>query len=179
MQTRGHTLAGGQILIIREAAEHDASGILAFAEATSRETDFLSFGPGEFGFTEAQERAFIRLCHGADRRLFIVGLIDDRMVSLLSFVPGDRPRHQHAGEFGLSVRQSHWSLGIGGLMIDALLGWAQRGGVITKINLRVRSDNARAIALYERKGFVVEGTLTRAVRVNGQYYDDLLMGLPI
>ena len=179
MQTRGHTLSNGQVLIVREALEHDASGVLAFSEVVSGETDFLSFGPGEFGFSESQERAFIRDCHGSDRRLFIVGLIDDRIVSLLSFTPGERPRHRHSGEFGLNVRQSHWSLGIGSLMIDALLAWAQRGGTITKINLRVRSDNGRAIALYERKGFVVEGTLTRAVRVNSRYFDDVLMGLAL
>jgi len=176
MQTRGHALADGQVLIIREAVETDAPEALAFANATSRESSFLSFGAGEFGFTEPQERAFIRECAASDTHLFIVGLIDDTLVSLLSFTPGARPRHRHAGEFGLSVRRPYWGMGIGSFMLDALLTWAQRDEMITKINLRVRSDNARAIALYERKGFVVEGTLTRAVRIDGQYYDDLLMG---
>lgn len=179
MQTRGHALADGQVLIIREAVDTDAPEALAFAEATGRESGFLSFGPGEFGFTEPQERAFIRDCAASDSHLFIVGHIDDTLVSLLSFTPGTRPRLRHAGEFGLSVRRPYWGLGIGSCMVDALLTWAQRGGVITKINLRVRSDNARAIALYERKGFTVEGTLTRAVRVDGRYYDDLLMGRAI
>jgi RimJ/RimL family protein N-acetyltransferase len=179
MQTRGHTLANGQVLIIREAVEDDAAHALAFAEATAHESDFLSFGPGEFGHTEAQERAFIRACAGSPNRLFIIGLIDDALVSLLHFTPGDRPRQRHTGELGLSVRRPYWGMGIASLMLETLVGWAQQGGVVTKINLRVRHDHARAIAIYERQGFVTEGTITRAVRVGGRYYDHVWMGLEL
>ena len=179
MQTRGHTLTNGQVLIIREAVEDDAPLALAFAEATAHESDFLTFGPGEFGHTEPQERAFIRSCIGSRHRLFIVGLIDETIVSLLHFATGDRPRQRHTGEFGLSVRRSYWGMGIASLMLETLVGWAQQGGVVTKINLRVRSDHARAIALYERQGFVREGTLTRAVRLGGKHYDHLWMGLEL
>jgi RimJ/RimL family protein N-acetyltransferase len=57
------------------------------------------------------------------------------------------------------------------------LGNGARGGAVTKINLRVRSDNVRAIALYERKGFEREGLLRRGMRVDDVYYDLLAMGL--
>jgi RimJ/RimL family protein N-acetyltransferase len=77
------------------------------------------------------------------------------------------------------VRRSAWGRNIGSLMIDTLIGWAQSGDLITKINLRVRTDHTRAIALYKHKGFAIEGTLTRAVRINGQYFDQFWMGLQI
>jgi RimJ/RimL family protein N-acetyltransferase len=179
MQTRGFPLDHGDVLIVREAVPEDARRVLAFAEATSRESDFLSFGPGEFGYNEAQERAFIHDCESSSTRLFILGEIDDTLVSVLSFAGGDRPRTRHTGEFGVSVRRSAWGRKIGALMIDALIAWAQSGGLITKINLRVRTDHARAIALYTRKGFAVEGTVTRAVRIKGEYFDQVLMGLEL
>ena len=53
MQTRGHRLDKGDVLIIREAVPDDAPRVMAFAEATSRESDFISFGPGEFGTRKA------------------------------------------------------------------------------------------------------------------------------
>jgi RimJ/RimL family protein N-acetyltransferase len=100
-------------------------------------------------------------------------------MAVLTFSAGDRPRNRHGGEFGLSVRRSAWGRTIGSLMIDTLIAWAQSSGVITKINLRVRTDHARAIALYKHKGFAIEGTLTRAVRINGQYFDQFWMGLEL
>ena len=50
---------------------------------------------------------------------------------------------------------------------------------MTKINLRVRTDHERAIALYKKKGFAIEGTITRAVRIRGEYFDQYWMGRDI
>ena len=36
-----------------------------------------------------------------------------------------------------------------------------------------------ALALYERKGFVLEGTITREIRIGDRYYDHHVMGLEI
>ncbi len=83
-----------------------------------------------------------------------MGLVDGAIVSTLSFSAGSRPRLRHSGEFGMSVRKAYWGLGTGSLMLDTLLDWARGTGIVTKINLRVRTDNQRAIALYRRKGFV-------------------------
>ena len=64
-------------------------------------------------------------------------------------------------------------------MLDRLLDWARRSGIVTKINLRVRVDNLRAIRLYERKGFVREGTVSREALVDGEYFSDHHMGLEL
>jgi RimJ/RimL family protein N-acetyltransferase len=64
-------------------------------------------------------------------------------------------------------------------LLEAMLAWAHAGGVVRKVNLRVRADNVRAIALYERLGFVREGRLTRDLLVDGEFHDTLLMGLAI
>jgi RimJ/RimL family protein N-acetyltransferase len=43
----------------------------------------------------------------------------------------------------------------------------------------VRTDHDRAIALYKSKGFAIEGTITRAVRIKGEYFDQYWMGRDI
>jgi RimJ/RimL family protein N-acetyltransferase len=178
MKSRKHQLKDGRVLLIREAGAEDARALLNYVEAVSGESDFLSFGPGEFELTVAEEEDYLRKCSASDNQLYIVGLIDGEIVSALSFAAGRRPRVRHRGEFGLSVRKAHWGLGIGSLMLEALLGWAEARG-ITKINLRVRTDNQRAVELYERRGFVIEGTIHREIFIDGQYFDHHWMGYEI
>jgi RimJ/RimL family protein N-acetyltransferase len=179
MQLREHRLESGHVLLIREAAPEDASATLAYVEAISGESDFLSFGPGDFELTEPEEADILRQSRDADNRLYLLGLLDDTIVSALTFSAGRRPRIRHSGELGLSVRRQYWGLGIGSLMVDTLLEWAKTGRIVRKINLRVRTDNQRAIRLYKRKGFVIEGTIRRDVCVDGRFFATHLMGLAL
>jgi RimJ/RimL family protein N-acetyltransferase len=74
------------------------------------------------------------------------------------------------------VKKKYWGFGIGSLLLDTLLEWAKSNQFIKKINLRVRTDNQRAIKLYEKRGFVKEGTLRKEIFLNDKYYDLLWMG---
>ena len=179
MNVHKHELKNGRVLWIREVTVEDARALLDYVQAISGESDFLSFGPGEFELTEPEEVEFIRKCLAADNQLYILGLIDETIVATLTFSAGSRPRLRHSGEFGMSVRKQYWGLGIGSLMLDTLIDWARRSQIVKKINLRVRTDNQRAIRLYEGKGFVQEGTIRKAILLGGTYYDHYWMGLEL
>jgi len=179
MEQRNYHLNNGRVLLIHEAAVEDARAVLDYVEAVSGESDFLSFGPGEFELTEAEEEDFLRTCRDSENQLFILGLIEDEIVASLVFSAGRRPRVRHSGEFGMSVRKQYWGLGIGSFMLDTLIDWAQGTQIVKKINLRVRTDNERAIALYERKGFVIEGTIRKQIFLDGTYFDHHWMGLEL
>lgn len=177
MQPRKHHLKDGRVLVIREAAVEDARAVLDYIKGISGESDYLSFGPGEFELSVPEEEEYLRKCRDSDNQLYLLGLIDDMVVSTLTFSAGRRPRVRHSGEFGMSVRKRCWGFGIGSLMLDTLIDWAKDTGIIKKINLRVRTDNQRAIQLYEGKGFVREGTIRMEMFLDGKYYDHHWMGL--
>jgi RimJ/RimL family protein N-acetyltransferase len=179
MEPRKHELKNGRVLLIREVAVEDARALLDYVEHISGESDFLSFGPGEFELTEPEEQEFIRKCLASDNQLFILGLIDDTIVAILNFSGGRRPRVRHSGEFGISVRKQYWGLGIGSLMLNTLIDWARHTQIVKKINLRVRTDNQRAIELYKRKGFAKEGTSRKEILLDGKYFDHHWMGLEL
>lgn len=179
MEPRKRNLKDGRVLLIREALVEDARPLLNYIEEISGESDFLSFGLGEFELTEAEEETFLRKCLDSENQLYILGLIDNMIVSTLGFSAGRRPRLRHSGEFGMAVRKQYWGLGIGSLMLDALIDWARASRIVKKINLRVRTDNQRAIRLYKRKGFVIEGTISREIFLGGKYFDHHWMGLEL
>jgi RimJ/RimL family protein N-acetyltransferase len=165
--------------LIREAAVDDAQALIDFAHSVSGESDFLSFGPGEFDLTVTQQEEYLQNCLDSDNKLYLVALIDRIIVGRLNFIGGRRPRMRHSGGFGMVIQKQVWGLGIGGLMLDTLIQWAGESGIVTKINLQVRTDNHRAMALYQRKGFITEGTLRKEIFLNGQYFDLYWMGLEL
>jgi len=48
---------------------------------------------------------------------------------------------------------------------------------ITRIELQARIDNTRAIGLYQRMGFVLEGRKRRGMRIDDSYFDMLEFAL--
>ncbi len=175
---RRYGLIDGDEVLIREATGQDAVQLLEFAEIVCAETDFLSFGPGELGISQSEEVEILDRFHESENQIYLVAILDSRIVGSLHFSASSRPRLRHCGEIGMSVLKSYWGRGIGSLLLDELLVWA-RENRITKINLRVRTDNERAIKLYERQGFVREGTIAREFCVQGKYFDHHWMGLEL
>jgi GNAT superfamily N-acetyltransferase len=60
----------------------------------------------------------------------------------------DRP------ELGLGVADAHQGRGLGGALLDRLLTWV-RGRKIPTVYLIAVKDNARAVHLYQSRGFVI------------------------
>ena len=172
-------LGSGQILVVREAEKEDAARILEFVNGIAGETDYLTFGPGEFNLSVEQEEEFVEDHRSSDNKLFIVAEIGRKLVGNLAFTGGNRSRIRHTGEIGCSVLKEYWGLGIGTKLLEILIKRARQRGAIRKINRRVRTDNARAIELYKRLGFCEEGVISREHLISGRFYECLFMGLGI
>ncbi|CAN5844638.1 GNAT family protein [soil metagenome] len=169
-------LADGRVVLIRRAVPGDAGDVLEYLRKVGGETSNLTFGADGPGLTESQEREYLARIAASDNGLAILALVEDRIVGGLTFDGGQRPRLRHVGEFGISVAQEYAGLGIGRAMIEYMIAWAERSGVVRKINLKVRADNGGAIRLYERMGWQHEGRTTRDAFINGKFHDCLLMG---
>ena len=166
----------GPALIIREAEATDAAAMIDYVQTVSGETDFLTFGPGEFDITLEDEEGVIAAHRRYDNQVFLLAEVDGRLVGMLNVSASQKPRLRHIGEFGLTVLRAYWGQGIGAALMQAMLDWAGATGVIRKINLAVQADNAPAIRLYERFGFETEGRLRRDLFGNGTYHDAFIMG---
>lgn len=66
--------------------------------------------------------------------------------------------------------------GLGRRLIDAALDKARQERFI-RVELSVHADNARAIALYEKVGFLPEGVLRRSVLIDGRFIDTVTMAI--
>lgn len=126
-----------------------------------------------------EERAFLRQTASAPTSLYLIAEVAGEIAGTLTFSAGERPRLQHAGEFGMTALRKYWNIWIGSQMLAYLIEWVRQSGTIRKINLRVRVDNLPAIYLYEKYGFLQEGRLTREFSLRGQFVDVYAMGLQL
>ncbi len=77
---------------------------------------------------------------------------------------------------GLAVAPEARGQGIGSVLMEAVTAEAQRRGA-RKITLHVHGVNTVARRLYERHGYVVEGTHPREFLIDGQYVDAVDLAL--
>ena len=67
--------------------------------------------------------------------------------------------------------------GYGTEAIQLLLGHAFGEIGLHRVSLRVLAYNERAIRCYEKCGFIVEGRERESARVDGEWHDDVMMGV--
>ncbi|MDC3955489.1 GNAT family N-acetyltransferase [Polyangium jinanense] len=90
---------------------------------------------------------------------------------------------RHVAVLGIGVHPDAQGIGLGRALLEALLGWVRDhrdadGGRIRRVELHVRADNPRAVALYRSLGFQEEGSRRGLIRRDdGNFVDDIGMGL--
>ena len=80
-------------------------------------------------------------------------------------------RRRHAAHLGISVAHERQRQGFGSEMLRRLLEWADNWAGFLRIELTVYTDNERAISLYRRFGFVMEGTHRAHALRDGVFVD--------
>ncbi len=87
-----------------------------------------------------------------------------------------KPGATHCGVLGMGLVPAWRGQGLGRKLAEAALFKATAIG-LERVQLDVYSDNAPAIALYEKLGFVREGIRRRARKLDGVYTDIIMMAL--
>ncbi|MBS2029852.1 MAG: GNAT family N-acetyltransferase [Deltaproteobacteria bacterium] len=101
-------------------------------------------------------------------------LVDGEVVATFGLHGSPSPRRQHVWMLGMGIATAWQGRGLGRALMDDLMRIAQEQG-IARVELDVYADNTRAIALYEKCGFVHEGRKRLESWREGAYTDGLAM----
>jgi ribosomal protein S18 acetylase RimI-like enzyme len=80
--------------------------------------------------------------------------------------------------WGVYVHPAHRRGGLARRLLGAACAHARAQGVL-QVHLAVNAGNPRALALYESLGFIAYGREPRTLCVDGVFYDEILMALPL
>lgn len=107
---------------------------------------------------------------------FLAVTADDTLVGWCDIVRKQRDGFRHVGYLGMGILAEYRGKGLGERLMRTSIDAAAAMGM-ERIELEVFDTNTRAIALYRKLGFELEGVKRHARKLDGQYDDDLFMAL--
>ena len=178
IEPREFVLKDGRRGVIRRAEEADTEGFLKQIISVLEEAEYTITTYPEDGvdFTVEKEKEWIKNHMEGDGKLLVVAEVDGEIVGSVDMGNGERKRIQHVGTVGITVLKDFRGLGVGKALMESVIEWASKHSVIEKIGLEVFSNNAGAINLYKKLGFVEEGRKLKGVKIGpDDYLDSILM----
>ena len=145
---------------ITRARPEDAAALLDYLKIVGGETDNLSFGAEGVPLAPEEEQAYLRTQVDSPDHVQYLARVDGELIGTASLnrKPG---------------------CGAASALTEAVLAFARENG-FAQLDIEVRSDNVRAIRLYEKFGFRKLCTFPAFFRIGGQDidFDVMLLQLP-
>lgn len=106
---------------------------------------------------------------------FLVAEDQDGLVGYVTVRPVPAAKLAHTAYLNMGVGKNARGKSVGRSLLAAALERIEFDGLIEILYLNVRADNLPAVKLYESTGFETIAVLTRDTKIDGKYYDGLLM----
>ena len=167
-------LKDGRTAVLRHGVEADGGAVFENFYRTHGETDYLLSYPDENSITAEKEGKFLKRKAESANEVEIIALVDGRVAGTAGVdAIGGKYKLRHRAEFGISVLKEYWGLGIGRALMDACIECAKRAGY-AQLELTVVAENARAVEMYRRAGFVEFGRNPRGFNSRLSGYQELV-----
>lgn len=106
---------------------------------------------------------------------WLCAIADDELVAWGSLAVHADMARRHTAQLGVVVARAWWGRRVGSALMRELLNLADDWLNLQRVELSVFTGNARAVELYERHGFAIEGTQRALALREGRYTDAYLM----
>ena len=164
-------------LLIREAEPGDAVELVTFLNRVSLETDFTSLDGDGILLTGEEMEVFLNKQASSDNQISLLAFLNGKIAGLVNITADQRKRVRHIGDLFIVIGKRYWNNGLGSLLIEEAIEWAQASGILRRLQLTVQTRNQAAVHLYQKHGFVIEGRQERGAYIEERKFIDVyLMG---
>ena len=164
-------------LLIREAEVEDAVALVSFLNRVSVETDFTSLDGDGILLISEEMAIFLNKQASWDNQITLLAFLNDKIAGIVNITADQRKRVRHIGDLFIVIGKKYWNNGLGSLLLEEVVEWAQASGILRRLQLTVQTRNLAAVHLYQKHGFVIEGRQERGAYIEeGDFIDVYLMG---
>lgn len=163
-------------ILIDTATDADAPILVEIYRGVLAEGQWFITYPDEFTGTEETQARAIRARNAETNGRLLVARVHGELAGSLSIKGGSMERTRHVGMVEVYVDKAARGQGVGRSLMEAGILWAETNPILRKLALNVFEDNHRAVDLYRRLGFSVEGRLVgEFMEEDGTQRNDLMM----
>ncbi|HLS09086.1 GNAT family N-acetyltransferase [Lentibacillus sp.] len=160
-------------MIIRPIELNDAEEFLELNKRID-ESGFMLHEPGERKTTVEQQKQAIERTSSEERSVFFVAEIDGQLAGFIAAFGGKMRRNKHSAYLALGVHDVFQGQGVATKLIEKIFEWAGETG-LTRLELTVIKDNVKAVKLYQKMGFQIEGEKVHSLMIDGEPANEYYM----
>lgn len=164
-------------VIIREAIPSDAEQVLPFLRKVSSQTDYITQSMDMTNVSVEEEEHHLDTIYFSENNTLILALDGEDIIGMASIYGTDEEKTKHIGEVGIVIDKSYWGIGLGRLLMEELIYWADESPILARLELKVQERNERARSLYQKIGFKEEARMKRGIQIDGEFFSVCLMSL--
>ncbi|HWI48691.1 MAG TPA: GNAT family N-acetyltransferase [Rummeliibacillus sp.] len=160
--------------IIRQIELDDAREVIGLYQQLFAESDYMLYGKNDNTISVQSFRKLITKWKTTNSGTILIAIINGEIGGVISILGNTAPRSKHCASIMTGVLEKFANHGIGTALMGKAEKWAQAKN-ITRLELSVIKTNKKAISLYEKFGFSIDGQRNKSVKINSDYVDELYM----
>lgn len=163
------------ILQYKKIKKSDGEKYLKLMKELDQETSFMLYEPDERKTTIKEMEQKIEKIN-ARGGVIIAAELENQLIGFItaSRIPLKRVKHRVHIVVGVLKKES--GKGIGTRLFEELIEWA-KNNEISRLELTVMKHNEKAINLYKKIGFEIEGTKKNSLIIDENFVDEYYMGM--
>lgn len=158
---------------IRERNPEDTKNFCEFLKRLDSEAEYMLFEKGERDIShDVIKRNIENIIKNGD--VCFIALNKNEISGFVIAVREKHIRTRHVASVVIGILEEYCGMGIGYEMFQNIFKWAGNNGV-RRLELTVITENIRAVNLYKKLGFKVEGLREISTFQDGKYFDEYYM----
>lgn len=158
---------------IRERIADDAEKFCEFLYKLDNEAEYMLYEKDERNVsTEIIKRNIENIISSGDA--CYIALDENNIIGFIIAVREKFTRTKHVATIVVGILEGYCGKGIGYELFQYIFKWAETKGV-KRLELTVITENIRAVNLYKKSGFKIEGLREMSTLIKGKFYDEYYM----
>jgi len=164
-------------IIIRERKTDDANAFCEFLSKLDHEAEYMLYEKDE---RNVSIQKILKNTESVinDKNACYIAVTENKIIGYIIAVREKFIRTRHVATVVIGILEEYCNKGIGYLLFQEIINFASENNV-KRLELTVITENERAINLYKKLGFEIEGTRKNSTFKDGKYYDEFYMAKTI
>lgn len=178
-QPKTYVLKSGDSVNVRVAVEDDAQKLVDLKRSYIKGTTTIPMNLEDYPIDLKKEWRIINEYLTSPNSVLLVTEYNNELIGNIDLTGSKRAKMFHTGMIGMGIKTKWRNLGLGGLLIKAVIEWAKKHSAIELIWLDVYASNELGYNLYKNTGFKVSGIIKDFFKDENGYQDKVQMYLKI